>query len=722
MLWRDKFATAAVIFLLVAILCAILGPALLGEAATKQNLRGRNAPPFSLEQGWLMILGADALGRPLLARIIVAAQNTLMIAAGAVVLSATIGAALGLVAGYGPNWLGTAIMRLADVIMSFPSLLLAVIVLYMLSPSVGNVILVLAITRIPIYLRTTRAEVLEIKERMFVQAAQVMGASSLRIVLRHILPMVIPTLVTIATLDFAFVMLAESALSFLGIGIQPPEITWGLMVAQGKQYLANAWWLAFWPGLAIILTTLSLNLLSNWLRIALDPAQRWRLEIATREASDMARHLLEVRNLSVRFHTAHGTVDAVRNVSWHVDRGETLAILGESGSGKSVSSSAIMNLIDCPPGEIVSGEVLFDGRNLLAMSAAERRAINGKRIAMIFQDPLSHLNPVYTVGWQLREVMRVHGMTRVQAEERALELMRRVGIPEPAAALDKYPHQFSGGQRQRVMIAMALAMKPDIIIADEPTTALDVTVQAEVLKLLEELQDEMGLGLVLITHDLGVVAEVADRVVVMNGGEIVEAGTPTEIYHHAKHPYTRKLIAAAPGHGTMNAPVKGAEPILKVERACKTYGTLKALNEVSFELQKGEVLAVVGESGSGKSTVAKAIVRLIEADSGKALWKGTRPLRHEPARSLCHAPRDPDGVPGPDPVAQPADVDLPDHLRGLGDPPRHPAEGEVARARRRTPGPGRPLARARPALPAPVLRRPAPAHRHRPGAGARARA
>lgn len=280
MLWRDKFATAAVIFLLVAILCAIFGPALLTEAATKQNLRGRNLPPFTLQQGWLFILGADALGRPLLARIIVAAQNTLMVAAGAVVLSASIGAALGLAAGYGPRWVGNVIMRLADVIMSFPSLLLAVIVLYMLKPSVANLILVLAITRIPIYLRTSRAEVLEIKERMFVQAAQVMGASSLRIVLRHILPMVIPTLVTIATLDFAFVMLAESALSFLGIGIQPPAITWGLMVSQGKQYLANAWWLAFWPGLAIILTTLSLNLLSNWLRIALDPAQRWRLEIA----------------------------------------------------------------------------------------------------------------------------------------------------------------------------------------------------------------------------------------------------------------------------------------------------------------------------------------------------------------------------------------------------------------------------------------------------------
>nr|WP_205932897.1 ABC transporter permease [Rhizobium leguminosarum] len=283
MLWADKLAFFAALFLLIVLLCALFGPLLLEAIATKQNLRGRNAPPFDITRGLLYVLGADALGRPLLARVIVAAQNTILVAAAAVLASSVVGTALGLVAGYSRSSAAQWIMRLGDVIMSFPSLLLAVIVLYMLEPSVTNIVLVLAITRIPIYLRTTRAEVLEVRERMFVQAAKVMGASYWRIVFHHILPVIFPTLVTIATLDFAFVMLAESSLSFLGIGIQAPEITWGLMVAQGRPYLTNAWWLSFWPGLAIILTTLSLNLLSNWLRIALDPTQRWRLEMRGRK-------------------------------------------------------------------------------------------------------------------------------------------------------------------------------------------------------------------------------------------------------------------------------------------------------------------------------------------------------------------------------------------------------------------------------------------------------
>lgn len=280
MLWRDKFAFFAAIFLCIVIFSAVFGAFLLEDVATKQNLRGRNAPPFDFSRHWVFWLGGDALGRPLLARIIVASQNTMMVATGAVVSSLLIGTSLGLIAGYTSSLASQIIMRFADVIMAFPSLLLAVLVLYMLPPSVFNLVIVLAITRLPIYLRTARAEVLEVRERMFVQAAKVMGASSGRIIFRHILPVILPTMLTIATLDFALVVLVESSLSFLGIGIQPPEITWGLMVSQGRSYLTNAWWLSFWPGLAIILTTLSLNLLSNWMRTALDPVQRWRLEIA----------------------------------------------------------------------------------------------------------------------------------------------------------------------------------------------------------------------------------------------------------------------------------------------------------------------------------------------------------------------------------------------------------------------------------------------------------
>ena len=282
MLCRDKFALVAACILLLIILCALVGTELVGDIAAKQNLRGRNAPPFSFSQGWSFILGADALGRPILPRIIVAARNTMLIASASVAFAMFVGASLGLIAGYTSKITSQIIMRLADVIMSFPSLLLAVIVLYMLESSIFNLVVVLAITRIPIYLRTTRAEVLEIRERMFVQAARVMGASDKRIVLRHILPVVLPTLVTIATLDFAYIMLAESSLSFLGIGIQPPEVTWGLMVAQGRPYLANAWWLALFPGLAIVITTMSLTLLSGWMRTALDPVQRWRLEVGSK--------------------------------------------------------------------------------------------------------------------------------------------------------------------------------------------------------------------------------------------------------------------------------------------------------------------------------------------------------------------------------------------------------------------------------------------------------
>ncbi|MFI7009089.1 ABC transporter ATP-binding protein [Streptomyces sp. NPDC050145] len=263
--------------------------------------------------------------------------------------------------------------------------------------------------------------------------------------------------------------------------------------------------------------------------------------------SDDDGPLLEVRDLHVEFHTRDGIVRAVNGVNYSVSSGETLAVLGESGSGKSVTAQAIMGILDMPPGKIPQGEILYRGQDMLKMAPDERRKLRGAKIAMIFQDALSSLNPVLTVGYQLAEMFRVHqGLSKKEAKAKAIELMDRVKIPAAAARVNDYPHQFSGGMRQRIMIAMALALEPDLIIADEPTTALDVTVQAQVMDLLAELQREYNMGLILITHDLGVVADVADKIAVMYAGRIVEQAPVHEIYKRPAHPYTRGLLDSIP--------------------------------------------------------------------------------------------------------------------------------------------------------------------------------
>ncbi len=282
MLARDPFALGAAIFLVALVVVAAVGPFFLEDLATQIDLRKRNLPPFNLEGGWAYIMGADSLGRSLLARVIGGAQTSLIISACVVVSSMLVGGVLGIVSGYVGGWVSTIILRLTDVIFSFPALLMALLVLYILGPSVTNVIMILAVARLPIYIRTTRAEVLEIRERVFVNAARALGVPTPYILVRHIVPLVLPTIITIGAIDFSAVLLAESGLSFLGLGIQPPDFTWGAMVATGRPYLQTAWWLSFWPGLMIMLTTLSLNMLANWMRMATDPQQRWRLQLAKR--------------------------------------------------------------------------------------------------------------------------------------------------------------------------------------------------------------------------------------------------------------------------------------------------------------------------------------------------------------------------------------------------------------------------------------------------------
>ncbi|MCC0096186.1 ABC transporter ATP-binding protein [Streptomyces flavotricini] len=283
--------------------------------------------------------------------------------------------------------------------------------------------------------------------------------------------------------------------------------------------------------------------------------------------------LLEVRDLHVEFRTRDGVAKAVNGVNYSVDEGETLAVLGESGSGKSVTAQAVMGILDVPPGRIAGGEILFKGKDLLKMKEEERRRIRGADMAMIFQDALSSLNPVLSVGAQLGEMYEVHrGMSRKDAKAKAVELMDRVKIPAARERVGDYPHQFSGGMRQRIMIAMALALEPSLIIADEPTTALDVTVQAQVMDLLAELQRELNMGLILITHDLGVVADVADKIAVMYAGRIVEAAPVHEIYAAPAHPYTRGLLDSIPRldqKGQELYAIKGLPPnLLAIPSGC----------------------------------------------------------------------------------------------------------------------------------------------------------
>jgi microcin C transport system ATP-binding protein len=337
--------------------------------------------------------------------------------------------------------------------------------------------------------------------------------------------------------------------------------------------------------------------------------------------------LLEVKNLSVNFGTGDDAVRAVRNVSFEIKRGETLAVVGESGSGKSVTALSILQLLPYPMANHPNGSIRFQGRELVGAPPRDLLDVRGNRISMIFQEPMTSLNPLHTIERQVNEVLILHkGLTRSAARKRTLELLEQVGIPEAANRLDAFPHQLSGGQRQRVMIAMALANEPDLLIADEPTTALDVTIQAQILKLLKTLQARYGMALLFITHDLGIVAKMADRVCVMTQGRIVEQGPVAEVFDNPQHSYTQHLLSAEPKGRPVEADPAAAE-ILKlddvkvhfpVKRGVlrRTVGYIKAVDGVSLTLREGHTIGLVGESGSGKTTLGLALLRLEGSKGG----------------------------------------------------------------------------------------------------------
>ena len=553
-LWRlftRPYALLPGAFLLMVLVCAIGAPWIAPFDPFTPNIRHRLEAPSAMY--WF---GTDDLGRDMLSRIIYGARTALIASFESVGIGVVVGVSLGLLAGYVGGWLDRVAMRFADVMQSIPAILLALALIGVLGKGLGNAMLAVGVIFSISFMRITRAVVLAEREQLYVDAARVLGLRPFAIMVKQILPNVSGPLIVQASISLGTALLIEAMLSFLGVGADSSQVSWGAMLETARQFQAEQALLPMVPGLAITLTVLSFNLLGDTLRDALLPssaqAPRRKATAAPDTAQDPgaqlpADTLLEVRGLTVRAGMGGSEAELLSQVSLHVRRGEVLGLVGESGCGKSMTASAILGLL--PRGaHIASGSVRLAGTELVNLPEAALRHIRGKRIGMVFQDANAALSPVHTIGTQLEDIVRAHQpMSRAQARARAIELLDLVGVPDPARRLQDYPHQFSGGMAQRVVIAGALACNPELLIADEPTTALDVTIQAQVLDLLAELRQRLGMSVLLITHDLGVVADTCDRVAVMYAGQIVEVGDVRQTLMAPRHPYTKALLQAMPG-------------------------------------------------------------------------------------------------------------------------------------------------------------------------------
>ncbi len=567
-------AVAAGVLVLLALL-ALLADVITPYDPLKQNLI--KALQWPSASHWL---GTDDLGRDVFSRLIYGCRIAVIAAAEATTIAVVLGVPIGLFIGYRGGWWDWAVMRIVEAIVSIPGIMVAIVILALLGTGLHKAMIALGILFSTSFLRLARGVVLAEREEVYVRSARVVGASDSRILLRHIFPNIAPPLIVQVTLTVGAVLLAEAGLSFIGLGVQPPDASWGTMLSTAAAFMDLHWFLAIPPGIAIIVTVLSVNLIGDVIRDSIGrgiavgarpgtPAARFESGALPAEAAGPVRkagddEVLRVEGLQVMVAARDGgEVPVITNLSLGIAKGETLGLVGESGSGKTLTGLAILGLMGAGV-RTTHGSIALNGRELRSLTPSQMEDVRGNEVAMVFQDPTTSLNPAFTVGTQIAEVLRAKkGMTRKEAWERVVELIHRVGIPRPEERARAYPHELSGGMAQRIAIARALSCNPSLLIADEPTTALDVTVQQEILDLFRDLQDEFGMAILFVTHDLAVAADICDRISVMYAGEMVEMAGVNQLFSSPRHPYTRGLLTAMPHASDRNPPlptIRGSVP------------------------------------------------------------------------------------------------------------------------------------------------------------------
>jgi peptide/nickel transport system permease protein len=579
LLSRNRLSLAGLIVITAVIFLALVTPLLPLPDPDVIDTKNRFKTPFTTDA----FLGTDHLGRDLMSRLLWGTRLSLAVGFCAAFLAALIGSSIGIISGFYGKHVDNILMRGIDMLMAFPYILLALAIVAALGPGLFNALIAVAIVNIPFFARNIRGVTVGITHKEFIDAARLSGMTDTRIIITEVLPNVFPVIVIAMSTTVGWMILETAGLSFLGLGSQPPQADLGSMLGEARAALITSPYTSVVPGAMILIIVMAINLLGDGIRDALDPrlksgvlsSPRPRTLVANYSKTENldASELLSVSNLKTQFHIGNRNYKAVDGVSIYAKKGACLGIIGESGSGKSVTALSIMGLVSSPPGIITEGYVNYKGIDLIQTNDQKLRSLRGGKISYIFQDPLSSLHPLYTVQQQLEEAILAHqNISKGEVYQKCIELLKSVRIPNPKQRAKDYPHQLSGGMRQRVSIAMALANDPEVIIADEPTTALDVTVQAQILSLLRELTSQRGLAIIFITHDFGVVSQICDEVAVMYAGKIVEYGPSEMILNHPAHPYTSKLMECVPeiGKGKRKlASIDGLPPMVdKLDQGC----------------------------------------------------------------------------------------------------------------------------------------------------------